>query len=431
MKFLLTTLFLLITTVVGSEIPETQGECVNEECLADADTSTCVDQHQNCPLWSTQGKCQDSKAYMETYCQKSCGVCGSGSNSTENVDMGVTQIIDAKLATEIQNRIAASQEYVNMISKDPQYKKLMELCKNNHESCAFWSVIGECEKNPGYMKTKCSPSCFSCDQLSVETRCPINLTETPNIWEPGDVNKFFTNLTTMDEYKQYGVKVLSAPDYLPGDSAEKEVDYLVNGPWAVLLENFISDEEADRLIELGAAEGYERSSDVGKEKADGTFDHHIGYGRTSHNSWCQKECYKDPVAQRVIERITNVTNIPEANSEYLQMLRYEVGEHYQTHHDYIPHQLQRQSGVRILTVYMYLNDVEEGGGTSFTNLGPLTVTPKKGAALIWPSVLDERPHTKDERTMHAALPVIKGVKYGANAWIHQRDFKTPNRNNCN
>jgi hypothetical protein len=234
-----------------------------------------------------------------------------------NVDMGVTQIIDAKLATEIQNRIAASQEYVNMISKDPQYKKLMELCKNNHESCAFWSVIGECEKNPGYMKTKCSPSCFSCDQLSVETRCPINLTETPNIWEPGDVNKFFTNLTTMDEYKQYGVKVLSAPDYLPGDSAEKEVDYLVNGPWAVLLENFISDEEADRLIELGAAEGYERSSDVGKEKADGTFDHHIGYGRTSHNSWCQKECYKDPVAQRVIERIANVTNIPEANSEYL------------------------------------------------------------------------------------------------------------------
>jgi hypothetical protein len=234
-----------------------------------------------------------------------------------NVDMGVTQIIDAKLATEIQNRIAASQEYVNMISKDPQYKKLMELCKNNHESCAFWSVLGECEKNPGYMKTKCSPSCFSCDQLSVETRCPINLTETPNIWEPGDVNKFFTNLTTMDEYKQYGVKVLSAPDYLPGDSAEKEVDYLVNGPWAVLLENFISDEEADRLIELGAAEGYVRSSDVGKEKVDGTFDHHIGYGRTSHNSWCQKECYKDPVAQRVIERITNVTNIPEANSEYL------------------------------------------------------------------------------------------------------------------
>jgi hypothetical protein len=28
------------------------------------------------------------------------------------------------------------------------------------------------------------------------------------------------------------------------------------------------------------------------------------------------------------------------------------------------------------------------------------------------------------------LPVIKGVKYGANAWIHMRDFKTPNKKGC-
>lgn len=60
---------------------------------------------------------------------------------------------------------------------------------------------------------------------------------------------------------------------------------------------------------------------------------------------------------------------------------------------------------------MYLNDVPEGGGTRFNNLD-LTVKPKKGAALIWPSVLDERPHDKDERTMHEAMPVIEGVKYG-------------------
>ena len=100
-----------------------------------------------------------------------------------------------------------------------------------------------------------------------------------------------------------------------------------------------------------------------------------------------------------------------------QMLRYEEGEYYQTHHDYIPHQKQRQSGVRILTVYMYLNDLgeDQGGGTQFTNLN-LTVQPKKGAALLWPSVLDQSPHDKDERTMHQALPVKNGaVKYGANA----------------
>jgi hypothetical protein len=55
----------------------------------------------------------------------------------------------------------------------------------------------------------------------------------------------------------------------------------------------------------------------------------------------------------------------------------------------------------------------------FPNLN-LVVQPKKGSALIWPSVLDEDPNKKDERTEHGALPVKKGVKYGANAWIHQR-----------
>jgi 2OG-Fe(II) oxygenase superfamily len=59
-----------------------------------------------------------------------------------------------------------------------------------------------------------------------------------------------------------------------------------------------------------------------------------------------------------------------------------------------------------------------------------TVQPKRGRALIWPSVKDENPSVKDPRTDHQALPVKKGVKYGANAWIHLRDFKTPHSKNC-
>ena len=87
------------------------------------------------------------------------------------------------------------------------------------------------------------------------------------------------------------------------------------------------------------------------------------------------------------------------------------------------------TGVRILTVFLYLNDVEEGGGTNFPLLN-ITVQPRQGRVLLWPSVLDDDPHGKDGRTNHQALPVIKGIKYGANAWFHMRDFKTPNRNNC-
>ena len=84
----------------------------------------------------------------------------------------------------------------------------------------------------------------------------------------------------------------------------------------------------------------------------------------------------------------------------------------------------RQIGVRILTMYLYLNDVEEGGGTNFDKLN-ITVMPKRGRALLWPSVKNSDPNMKDDRTTHQALPVEKGIKYGANAWFHMNDFKTP------
>ena len=91
------------------------------------------------------------------------------------------------------------------------------------------------------------------------------------------------------------------------------------------------------------------------------------------------------------------------------------------------------SNCRIITFYMYLNGNEdsglEGGGTDFPRLG-ITVTPKRGRAAMWTSVLNDQPHRKDIRTEHAALPVEKGVKHGANAWIHQRDYINPNKKGC-
>ena len=87
-----------------------------------------------------------------------------------------------------------------------------------------------------------------------------------------------------------------------------------------------------------------------------------------------------------------------------------------------------------MTFYIYLNDVEEGGGTNFPYLDPsvpdFAVQPKRGRAVLWPSVLNEQPDVRDDRTMHQALPVTAGVKYGANAWIHLREFKTNLQMGC-
>ena len=76
--------------------------------------------------------------------------------------------------------------------------------------------------------------------------------------------------------------------------------------------------------------------------------------------------------------------------------------------------------------------MEEGGGTMFTDLSgnhedrkniEMVVQPKKGRALVWPSVLSEDLSQPDQRTWHAALAVTKGVKFGANSWIHQQNYK--------
>ena len=92
-------------------------------------------------------------------------------------------------------------------------------------------------------------------------------------------------------------------------------------------------------------------------------------------------------------------------------------------------QVSLACGPRILTFFLYLSDVEEGGETAFPTLG-LAVKPKKGSAVLWPSVLDTNLESIDMRTVHEARPVIKGTKYAANSWLHLYDFQTANLWGC-
>ena len=146
--------------------------------------------------------------------------------------------------------------------------------------CSF--APGECEANPSYMKINCAPACMSCDQLDVEKRCPLDPTVTDALY-PGDIDKLFTNILQNPIYQPYEPHAVSRPTLAPGDT-EETADYLVGGPWMVVFENAISPEEAQRLQELGAREGYKRSEDVGVRKADGTYTSQTNSGRTSTNA---------------------------------------------------------------------------------------------------------------------------------------------------
>jgi prolyl 4-hydroxylase len=321
---------------------------------------------------------------------------------------------------EVQAIVDATVEYMNnVVMVEEKYEQVRKVCKNRDESCAYWKLIGECDKNAEYMNIHCAPTCQTCE---LGASCPT-VPFSANIWGPGDLNKMFEKITMDKEFQKYRPRIMSRPVPVT-DGGDQSQDCEI-GPWVVSLEDYITPEECEALIELGAKEGYERST-------TGDLIHtYTEDGRTSSNSWCFDECASHPLAKSVIGKIENLTGIPEIYSESLQLLKYTEGQFYETHHDYIHGSQKTLGGPRVVTVFLYLNDVEEGGGTEFPSIGNgITVQPKRGRALIWASVLDEAPNKKDDRTEHQALPVIKGTKYGANAWIHLRDYKTADKLGC-
>jgi prolyl 4-hydroxylase len=379
-----------------------------------------------------------------------CGAYDSLTTATAlpNIDtdmelLGVPQTIDPAHATAILDRLDRARSYMQQtVSMNKKYEKVRNTCKLTYANCTQDAALGRCENNEtmGKMSYQCAPVCETCELVDYNVRCPMNefsddenqnSNSNHNTLHAGDLDRTFQDIVDNPRFQNtFGLQVLSRPSYAAGDTAAT-ANYQIGGPWVVLFDNLLTDPEADRLIEMGGIQGYKQSgvTDEGHKRADGTAVPSRDSGRTSTNAWCVDDCPKDPTVERATVRIAEITGIPVANYEYLQILRYTAGQFFNLHNDYIVEQKSRQPGVRILTFYVYLSDVEEGGGTQFPSLN-LTVTPKKGRAILWPSVLTTDPNSKDIRTNHHALPVISGVKYGFNAWIHQRDFRGPHRKGC-
>jgi prolyl 4-hydroxylase len=149
----------------------------------------------------------------------------------------------------------------------------------------------------------------------------------------------------------------------------------------------------------------------------------------------------DELIEKIDKRVADLTNTRVKQQEDVQVLRYEVGQHYGAHHDFFDLQFyQKDVGVlqqtkngrmnRFITVLWYLSDVEEGGHTifpmSFGLPSPidhdscdidkaLKIAPKRGQAIIFYNLYADG--SLDERSLHGACHVIKGEKWAANKWI--------------
>ena len=88
----------------------------------------------------------------------------------------------------------------------------------------------------------------------------------------------------------------------------------------------------------------------------------------SKQIWFKDSCVQDPIMKGVDAKVLHMSMVPINNAKYMQLLKYNAFKYYKTHSDYNPILLQKQTSLRILTTYLYLNNIEGSGYTNFPNL---------------------------------------------------------------
>jgi prolyl 4-hydroxylase len=138
--------------------------------------------------------------------------------------------------------------------------------------------------------------------------------------------------------------------------------------------------------------------------------------RTSDSTYLRLSMY-DVVVAQIWHRMATLAGLPPERSEPLEVLRYTVGQEYRQHCDFFTD--GKHEARRLVTAFVYLSDVPEGGATAFPKLG-VEVQPQRGKAVRFYNYLpDGRPNTD---TLHAGREVLRGEKWLGNFWFWDRPF---------
>lgn len=193
-----------------------------------------------------------------------------------------------------------------------------------------------------------------------------------------------------------------------------DIEVLNWSPRIVLLHNFLNSKECAHLI-AEATPKLQRSETINEDAGGGE----IVDARTSQGMFFE-ERGSDPIIRRIEEKISHLTMMPIEYGETIQVLCYGPGQEFEPHHDYFDNdsvggrEALSNGGQRMATLIMYLNNVDEGGETVFTEID-VKITPKKGNAVLFYNCLPDG--REDPLTMHAGAPVIHGTKWIATKWL--------------
>ncbi|QUL39177.1 2OG-Fe(II) oxygenase [Erythrobacter sp. JK5] len=154
--------------------------------------------------------------------------------------------------------------------------------------------------------------------------------------------------------------------------------------------------------------------------------HELGYESGFRTSYSGDLDPSDSFVKSISRRIDDLLGLNPIIGEAIQGQRYLPGQQFKPHNDWFYttekywNLERKRGGQRSWTAMAYLNTVEEGGGTHFTEIG-INIQPKPGVLLVWNNATpDGRPN---EATMHAGTPVVKGSKYVITKWYRTRRWR--------
>jgi len=200
---------------------------------------------------------------------------------------------------------------------------------------------------------------------------------------------------------------------------------LSNDPYLYTIDNFLTDKECKFIINVSK----ENLTLAGVSRMDNETKPEPGEyrGRTNSSYWMPLDKY--PETLKIAKKVAKQIKCNYKHFESFQVIHYNETEEYQYHYDaYDINEKEKyetfcdKRGNRLRTVLIYLNDVEEGGGTGFDSLDeyevPIQVQAKKGRMVVFTNVNDDG--TVNKKARHAGLPVIKGEKWAFNLWLRER-----------
>ena len=214
---------------------------------------------------------------------------------------------------------------------------------------------------------------------------------------------------------------------------ENAVEKVDKNPWKLILlhqsppvleiQNFFTSDECKQYMNIAREEieGPEETDSNSPLKVNSATFSSLAFSKRTSTTWF---CHYSQVPTLLAKAKRLLNNLPLKQMEEAQIVRYRTGEEFSWHYDEIPTAQLENSGQRIATLLLYLNTLENGGGTIFRDLkdktgAELTMQPKQGSALLFfPAFADGTP---DDRTLHKGEVAVE-KKVIAQMWIHEGGY---------